>query len=253
MRVWAGLVAVMVLTACMFNKSGLSEFAPNGADAAAKQDAAADMVPGTDGTRPLDQAPSPDGPAVDGEVQTPDVNVTPDTFVCPSSICTRCAAGVCIIDASDCSSGCTCPAGMPCKVTCGSSGCQGNVDCSKATDCEIDCDNSDACTGNITCGTGDCDVTCGDDACTGNITCGGSSCSIDCSAEDSCTSNIVCRATSCCIECGKGACGGNVDCGNAKTCQMECHHPSSCAGKTTCPSSCGTWCGSGSSCGSCPP
>lgn len=139
----------------------------------------------------------PDLPAVD---QKP----APDYGPCPPVCANGCSKGVCEI--SSCVSGCTCPAGYDCRVTC--SGSCGVIDCSKAQTCDIICGAFPGCTQKITCGSGMCTVLCGKGPCP----------DVDC--HTSCGCSVAC---------------GSVGCVGIVTCPSKC---SSClfpASPCTCP------------------
>jgi hypothetical protein len=143
-----------------------------------------------------------------------------------------CIDNVCVIACS--TADCTphCPAGMPCRVDCGSKSCNtGVVDCTKASSC---------------------DISCAGDSCLGGVDCGGNSCSIACTGINACSIvDIVCRAKSCDIDCAANqtcktlrclnepalcnvACGGVQSCGTlfqttAATTTVKCSESGSCS------------------------
>jgi len=199
-----------------------------------------------------------DGPHADlGEEDLP-ADFKPDRGNCPL-VCDSCAGGVCrILGDRGCLNGCTCPPGMACEVVCGyPSQCLGPIDCSKASSCDIQCNPAGgiACTGNITCGSGDCTIACGYDACEGPIDCSkASSCDITCDGSggaNACQKKITCGAGFCDLICNSGSCQGDIDCSASCGCSVDCQDPASCKGKISCPPGCGGSCAPDDDCDDC--
>ena len=182
-----------------------------------------DLPPPPDSTF-LDQALAPDLLAPD--LLPLDTGPVPDVGNCPIG-CTSCTGGICQLA---CSNGCVCPTGWDVAITCGNQGCLGAIDCSKATNVTISCGPAASCTGNLTCGTGTCTVTCDDNSCLGDITCG---------------------AGFCTVTCLKNSCKGDVDCSSSCGCSVECAPGGSCSGIQICPPACGNQCSTGHNCDNC--
>ncbi len=106
-----------------------------------------------------------------------------DPAACAASAGT-CVAGVCTIDPTGSSA--YCPAGMPCKITCGS--CGPTLDCSKATSCVIDCAWDGSCQGKTIRCAGDCKIECrGSSTCMNDsVMSPGPACSVECCGQGSC-------------------------------------------------------------------
>jgi hypothetical protein len=138
----------------------------------------------------------------DGDAGGPD-----GAFACPAD-CTRCDGDLCVMDCSvsgSCATEVVCPAGVRCKVECGTASCGAGIDCSAAASCRIECPNDQACAGLITCGPGFCRVECGGlDSCTGGIDCSGS-----CACDTFCTGAGSCAVAP---SCTKPMCTSGVDC-----------------------------------------
>jgi hypothetical protein len=156
-------------------------------------------LPGVDAPPPVDLA-FPDGLSTDVFIPLPDGFSLPDGFVCPPVCVNNCSNNVCRVD---CSSGCTCPPGIPCFVFCGVGECKGNIDCSQAPACYISCVWG-SCNGSITCGSGYCWVVCGPNSCQKNVDCGSScGCSVSCLTSSACGGKVTCPSS--CSSCGPGS------------------------------------------------
>ena len=134
-----------------------------------------------------------------------------------------CRLGICVIDCSgfnSCSTGMTCPAGVPCRVDCTDGGCEGPIDCGQASSCEINCGSS-GCSDTLKCGGSECHVICGGtSSCAAEIDCTAQRCSIECSGTSSCDGKITCSGADCTVDCGgTSVCGGGVCC-SATTCNV---------------------------------
>jgi hypothetical protein len=103
----------------------------------------------------------------DGDAAVDADGTAPDgaAFTCPSG-CTSCTGTACNIlcDVTHpCSKPITCPAGLPCHVTCDSlDACsQRTISCTNATSCRVDCSQVHACqTMGVDCGSGACRLDC---------------------------------------------------------------------------------------------
>lgn len=185
-----------------------------------------------------------------------------------------CVTGVCVIDCgvTQCASGVTCPADMPCRIECNAADeCQGGLDCTLASSCDIACNAPGTCGGqsavaliscpmtgcNVDCAAdactwlgisclGSCDVTCVDGACD-NLKCSGD-CDITCGGDNACA-YVECDLGLCVIDCpSTGSCaaiscagqGCEIDCAGDGSCQsvdcsLGCGCNVDCFGPMACP------------------
>lgn len=159
---------------------------------------------------------------------TVDLVTLPDLGNCPPSCINDCSGGYCELD---CTSGCTCPAGIPCRTSCDDTGCTGTIDCRAATSCVVTCTSNDSgCRGNLNCPNhGDCTVRAfGPDAFDGNIECGDGNCRVIC------------------LDFSQRACRGDVDCSASCACMVVGFQ-----GNVECPSACNQGCGLFDGCDNC--
>ena len=149
-----------------------------------------------------------------------------DTYCC----CFACGA------LGSCAARVVCPAGVPCKVTCGQSACAGGIDCTKASACDLGCVGYGSCNGAIGCAGSRCDVRCaGQSSCASTVTCdAGERCDVDCSAYGSCYGAVRAHAKDSVIHCtGQASCTNVVDCAGLGSCAVECTSYGACYGKVT--------------------
>ena len=139
---------------------------------------------------------------------------------CPMPPCTACDTSTltCTIDHWTDKGAVVCPEDWHCEVRCtDGDDCKDGIDCSGALSCDIECgaDGDNTCKqGDITCGTGPCNIDCdGKKSCQGAIDCGQScGCSVTCSGEQACD-------------------GAKIECPTAQTCCQDipagggCHCP----------------------------
>lgn len=131
---------------------------------------------------------------------------SPDAPAPCQALCVEgtCDGDVCVIDCSAdsaCPDDVFCPAGIPCRVICGDSGCGHHVDCKEAPACEVECSGTDSCKDEIRCPIdGPCTVTCsGFDACSKRIRCKDScACDVACTGGESCDEPAECPDTGSC-------------------------------------------------------
>ena len=148
-----GMLILLVVAACGFDRSGVAGEDP------VDEGTAADAAP----------APDPDGGSA---VIPPDAlacgvdPVSPGS--CPSECTGGCQAGVCTIDCTgdqECRDDTlACPAGFACAVTCdGQDACRGaTVVCPPEHGCDVECVGSSACRDTaVECGAGACTSSCG--------------------------------------------------------------------------------------------
>lgn len=197
---------------------------------------------GTDGGSPPDGSSGTDASSEagvsDGALQ--------DGSACPPSCTNGCAGGVCEVD---CQTGCTCPAGVRCEVTCGQDQCTGIVDCGTASACTVRCEGDSSCGNEIRCPPGgDCAVSCqGSNSCGASINCGASNaCTVECLGQGACVDAIVCGLGMCQVDCsGTSACSDGVDCSRSCGCSV-----SGSGVSLTCPAGC-SQCRSTDNCDNC--
>lgn len=168
----------------------------------------------------------PDGPPPDATVDLPypdavfpDLGLLPDIGACPPICVNNCTGGYCEVD---CTAGCTCPVGIPCRTSCDDTGCTGTIDCSGATRCDVTCTGADTgCDGSIVCPSdGDCLVRAwGTHAYEGDIQCGTGSCRVFCLGfnQQTCTGSVYCTLSCACSVAGFS---GTVSCPSA--CNQQC-------------------------------
>lgn len=158
----------------------------------------------------------------------------PPASTCNATACATaggaCLAGRCAIARTSPGS-VTCPAGMPCTVTCtGVDACKQGVTCGGATSCIVRCDGKDTCKDRgVDCGSAaTCEVTCrGDAACQHghqaerSVECRASDCTVTCDGDAACQDGIDVDPGGTCTSscCGSSACQGGTDtCANDNTC-----------------------------------
>jgi hypothetical protein len=175
-----------------------------------------------------------------GDGSLTDAGADVDAAVVPVKCEDVCDAGTCVAGrceiactAATCDAGATCPAGVPCKVTCmANDSCPGTIKCVGATSCEVICEGDRTCA-KVECDTpGACNVECnGNASCGTGVTCRGASCDLTCDRNESCPGAFTCNATGRCkADCdGDRACEGLVVC-QAGTCDIQCKRNGTCKG-----------------------
>jgi hypothetical protein len=165
-----------------------------------------------------------------------------------------CQAGVCVVTCSDahpCTSGTSCPKGLPCKILCqGERACPNGVQCTGAESCDIACEGNNSCAAGVTCAGSHCSVACsGPKACPSETNCTAAQCDITCSGDESCLSRINCGAQTnqCNVSCtGAGSCPNGIGEATTGNVWLACTGAMSCTSRVACNgASCGVVCGSG--------
>jgi len=132
----------------------------------------------------------------DGPGATSDAAVTADALCALGCTNGTCDGGVCVIDCSapdSCPGTIACPPNIPCRVVCGDSACDRNVECRLATACEVACVGTNSCAEEIRCGLAPCTVTCSGDGACKRVKCKDAcSCDATCSGEGACTDTTEC-------------------------------------------------------------
>jgi hypothetical protein len=165
-----------------------------------------------------------------------------------------CQAGVCVVTCSEaqpCTSGASCPKGLPCKIICqGEKACPNGVKCTEAQSCDIACEGKNSCAAGVTCAGSHCSVACsGPHACPSQTDCTAGQCDITCSGDDSCQSRINCGAQTnqCNVSCtGAGSCPNAIGEATTRNVWLACTGAMSCTSRVLCTgASCGVVCSSG--------
>src|SRR5262245_16815359 len=209
--------ALLAIGACAESTGSTLAFSDAASEARTAPDTASgEPEPTTDGGTSAD---------VESEATVSDAPIAEAGQSCASACAGigDCRLGICVIDCSGfnaCSTGMTCPAGVPCRIDCSDGGCQGPIDCGQASSCEIDC-GSNGCSDTLKCGGSECHIICGGtSSCDAAIDCTAQRCDIECSGTSSCNGKISCSGDDCTVDCGgTNACDGGACC-SATTCNV---------------------------------